>query len=94
MSIDVTVIRAKAEKSATGLPPKALASGVQAGVSVGHRDLIALLDRLERAETAVAAIREAVSRHPECDRYEEGDVISCGWKSAFRDVARTVPHLE
>ena len=44
-----------------------------------------------RAETnaalaAIERIRQAVSGHPECDRYEEGDVISCGWKSAYASV--------
>ena len=44
--------------------------------------------RAERdaALAAVERIRQAVSGHPECDRYEEGDVISCGWKSAYASV--------
>jgi len=44
--------------------------------------------RAER-DAAVAAlerVRVAVSGNPECDRYEEGDVISCGWKSAYASV--------
>ena len=52
-----------------------------------------LADALEAAtrerDAAVAAIervRAAVSGHPECDRYEDGDVISCGWKSAYASV--------
>lgn len=57
------------------------------------RLLTRLADALEAAarerDAALAAIgrvREAVSGHPECDRYEEGDVISCGWKSAYASV--------
>lgn len=48
--------------------------------------VLALLDRVERAEAATERIREAVSGHPECDRYSEDDVISCGWKSAYASV--------
>ena len=40
----------------------------------------------DAALAALERIRRAVSGHPECDRYEEGDVISCGWKSAYASV--------
>lgn len=40
----------------------------------------------DTASAAIERIREAVSGHPECDRYSEGDVISCGWKSAYASV--------
>ncbi len=40
----------------------------------------------DAALAVLERIREAVSGHPECDRYEEGDVISCGWKSAYASV--------
>ena len=54
-------------------------------------DLLAPKLRKAQAErdAAVAAIervRVAVSGHPECDRYEERGVISCGWKSAYASV--------
>jgi len=60
----------------------------------GHLDRYKrLADALEAAtrerDAALAAIeriRRAVAGHPECDRYEEGDVISCGWKSAYASV--------
>ena len=45
-------------------------------------DIRALLD-------AVKAVREVVARHPdvlECSEYGEDEPISCGWKSAYRDV--------
>lgn len=54
------------------------------------RDMISALEsvRAERdaALSVLERIREVVSGHPECDRYEEGDVISCGWKSAYASV--------
>lgn len=40
----------------------------------------------DAALAVVERIRQVVSGHPECDRYEEGDVISCGWKSAYASV--------
>lgn len=48
-----------------------------------HRNVKAERDA---ALSAVERIREAVSGHPECDRYSEDDVISCGWKSAYASV--------
>ena len=40
----------------------------------------------DAALAAIERVRAAVSGHPECDCYEEGDVISCGWKSAYASV--------
>ena len=40
----------------------------------------------DAATAVIERIREAVSGHPECDRYSEDDVISCGWKSAYASV--------
>ena len=40
----------------------------------------------DAALAVLERIREAVSGYPECNRYEEGDVISCGWKSAYASV--------
>ena len=45
-------------------------------------DIRALLDE-------VKAVKAAVQRHPdvlECSEYGEDEPISCGWKSAYRDV--------
>lgn len=50
------------------------------------RIMASVVDALEAAEAKIARVEEAVRRHPECDRYEAGDAISCGWKSAFADV--------
>lgn len=48
--------------------------------------VLALLDRVETAERALQRVREALARHPECDRYEGGGPISCGWKYAVADI--------
>lgn len=50
--------------------------------------------RAEAAEAKIARIKEAVSGHPECDRYDEDDVISCGWKSAYASVVRALQESE
>lgn len=53
-------------------------------------DLLAALDaateRAEKAEAALARVEAALSAHPECDRYAEDDVITCGWKRAVHSV--------
>ena len=50
--------------------------------------------RAEAAEAKIARIRDAVSGHPECDRYDEDDVISCGWKSAYASVVAALQESE
>jgi len=54
------------------------------------RNVIAKLTTERDAALArEAKVREAVARHPKCDRYDDGP-ISCGWKTAFRDVVRAL----
>lgn len=53
--------------------------GLEEGIKIGRAERDAAVAAIER-------IREAVSGHPECDRYSEDDVISCGWKSAYASV--------
>lgn len=37
--------------------------------------------------TRLTAVEAALSNHPDvCDRYTEGDIVGCGWKSAVIDV--------
>lgn len=38
------------------------------------------------AENTLSLIRQAVSGHPQCDRYEDGETPACGWKSAYGSV--------
>ena len=44
----------------------------------------------DAALSTIAKVREAVSGHPECDRYEDGDAITCGWKNAYASVVRAI----
>ena len=44
---------------------------------------------LMKADCEIEAVKAAVQRHPdvlECSEYGEDEPISCGWKSAYRDV--------
>lgn len=51
-------------------------------------DLVAENARLQENLDAVG---EALARHPRaCDRHEDRDAISCGWKSAVADVEHAV----
>lgn len=43
--------------------------------------------RADRAEERLAAVREALARHPRvCDLHDEGDPITCWWKYTVADV--------
>lgn len=42
--------------------------------------------RAEAAEAQVAAVRAARADHPMCDRHDEGDPVSCGWKQVVLDI--------
>lgn len=55
--------------------------------AAGVREILAERDAALARE---AKVREAVARHPKCDRYDDDGPISCGWKSAFRDVVRAL----
>lgn len=45
---------------------------------------------LRAAADQLEAVHEALARHPKCDKYDEDDVVSCGWKSAVRDITRAL----
>ena len=49
------------------------------------RRWLAAHDAEVRAQ-ALAPIREALSGHPGCDFYPDGDPITCGWKRAVASV--------
>lgn len=36
-----------------------------------------------------------IARHPkpECEEHPDGDVVSCGWKSAYRDMLEVLEYL-
>lgn len=48
--------------------------------------VLALIERARAAEATLERVREAIARHPKCDRYEDSDPVSCGWKSAYASV--------
>lgn len=48
----------------------------------GPPTVLALIERVERAEAQLAAIRVARSSHPECDK----DESTCGWKRVVQDI--------
>lgn len=49
---------------------------------------------VEKLVQALDRIREAVSGHPECDKYEEGDPVTCGWKRAYQSVVAALKGVE
>ena len=42
------------------------------------------------AEVALQPVRDALANHPRCEEHLDGDVISCGWKTAVLDVQRAL----
>ena len=45
-----------------------------------------LADALEAATTTLDRVREAWGNHPKCDRHDDEDAVSCGWKSAVLNI--------
>ena len=43
-------------------------------------------DALEAATTNLDRVREARGNHPKCDRHDDEDAVSCGWKSAVLNI--------
>ena len=39
-----------------------------------------------KAQAALERVREARSNHPECDRHDESDPVTCGWKRTVQDI--------
>ena len=49
------------------------------------------LNLLEEAVERLERIQAATANHPApCEKYPDGDVVTCGWKSAYRDVVRAL----
>ena len=54
-------------------------------------DLAALLAEVERLRGQIDAVKAATANHPDpCEKHPDGDTVSCGWKSAYRDVVRAL----
>ena len=42
---------------------------------------------VKRLKEQIDAVRAATANHPDpCEKHPDGDVVTCGWKSAYRDV--------
>lgn len=55
-------------------------------IASARTDVPQLVAEVRRLQGQVAAVREALSGHPKCDRYEDSSGISCGWKSAVHTI--------
>lgn len=65
---------------------RAKADAIRADATDLEQDWLDVADSLVDAANRLDAVSEALSRHPKCDKYDEDDVVSCGWKSAVRDI--------
>ena len=54
-------------------------------------DIAALVAEVERLRGQVNAVKAAVANHPDqCEKHPDGDAVSCGWKTAYKDVVRAL----
>ena len=46
---------------------------------------------VERLREQSDAVRAAVANHPDpCEKHPDGDAVTCGWKTAYKDVVRAL----
>ena len=50
--------------------------------------------RADRAEDALERVRESRAGHPECDKYDEGSPVSCGWKRTVQSIDAALQAIE
>ena len=54
-------------------------------------DIAALIAEVERLRGQIDAVRAAVANHPDpCEKHPDDDAVTCGWKSAYRDVVHAL----
>lgn len=54
-------------------------------------DIAALVAEVEQLREQSDAVRAAVANHPDpCEKHPDGDAVSCGWKTAYKDVVRAL----
>ena len=59
----------------------------QPWVKLAHQNA----QEVKRLRKQVEAVRAATANHPDpCEKHPDGDTVSCGWKSAYRDVVRAL----
>ena len=74
------------DTEATGIATALIA---QAEATLHQADAtLALVEQLREQSDAV---RAAVANHPDpCEKHPDGDAVSCGWKTAYKDVVRAL----
>ena len=46
---------------------------------------------VKRLRKQVEAVRAATANHPDpCEKHPDGDAVTCGWKTAYKDVVRAL----
>ena len=59
----------------------------QPWVKLAHQNA----QEVKRLREQVEAVRAATANHPDpCEKHPDDDVVTCGWKSAYRDVVRAL----
>ena len=59
----------------------------QPWVKLAHQNA----QEVKRLRGQIDAVRAATANHPDpCEKHPEGDTVSCGWKSAYRDVVHAL----
>lgn len=54
-------------------------------------DIATLVAEVERLRGQIDAVKAATANHPDpCEKHPDGDAVTCGWKSAYRDVVRAL----
>lgn len=55
-------------------------------IAAARTDVPQLVAEVRRLQGQIAAVKEALSGHPKCDRYEDSSGITCGWKRAVHTI--------
>ena len=59
----------------------------QPWVKLAHQNA----QEVKRLREQVDAVRAAVANHPDpCEKHPDDDAVTCGWKSAYRDVVHAL----
>ncbi len=92
MSIDLEAINRRYEAALDARPAKGEWTSVQAAILADSvADVKPLMREVETLRGQVEAVRAATANHPDpCEKHPDGDTVTCGWKSAYRDVVRAL----
>ena len=84
--LDLTKLRRVAEGGIEG-PCKAVMSTY---VTFDPPTVLALIDELERLREVVTTVKAITDGTPECDKYDDESVITCGWKFDLQRIKEVV----